>query len=88
MAFPAAAGGGVLFGSLSAARRDRLPDHVAMTGSLLAISLPAFATGPLLVLAFSMWAGWLPAVDGVNGREAILPAIVFSRFPTVPMSRG
>ncbi|MFN2308832.1 MAG: nickel ABC transporter permease [Gammaproteobacteria bacterium] len=65
----------VPLGLLAAARRDTAWDHGAMTFSLLGISIPNFWMGPLLILVFALWLGWLP-VSGREGAGAvILPAL-------------
>lgn len=75
IAFMLAAGGGVLCGALAAVRRNQWPDRLAMTGALLAVSLPAFVTGPLLVLVFALCLGWLPAGGWGGYAQVILPAV-------------
>lgn len=75
IAFLLAATGGVLWGALAAARRNRLSDRLAMTGALLAMSLPAFVTGPLLVLVFGLLLGWLPVGGWGSVPQVILPAV-------------
>ncbi len=75
IAFLLAATGGVVWGALAAARRNQLTDRLAMTGALLAISLPAFVTGPVLVLVFGLVLGWLPAGGWGDWTQVILPAI-------------
>jgi len=75
IAFVLAAAGGVLWGALAAARRNKLPDRLAMTGALLATSLPTFVTGPLLVLVFGLLLGWLPVGGWGSLSQVILPAV-------------
>jgi oligopeptide transport system permease protein len=75
MAFLLATVGGVLWGALAAARRNRWTDRLAMTGALLAVSLPMFVTGPLLVLVFGLLLGWLPAGGWGGWAHLILPAM-------------
>jgi peptide/nickel transport system permease protein len=62
-------------GSLAAMRKDSLWDQGAMSFSLLGVSIPNFWMGPLLILLFSLWLGWLP----VSGRDTplsiVLPAL-------------
>ncbi len=52
--------GGVTVGTLSALKPGSFIDRVGMTGSLAAVSLPIFFTGPLLLLIFEYTLGWLP----------------------------
>lgn len=62
-------------GIVASVRRGRLADRAIGFVSLLGVSLPNFALGPLLILLFSLQLGLLP----VSGREGwshlILPAI-------------
>lgn len=75
VAFVLASTGGVLAGALAAARRRSWTDRLIMSGALLAISLPAFVTGPLLALVFALWLGWLPVGGWAGARHVILPAV-------------
>lgn len=55
--------------------RGRWQDHLLGGVSLLGLSFPVFALGPLLILLVSIKLGWLP-VSGAAGPEyLILPAI-------------
>ncbi|AMM20285.1 ABC transporter permease [Frondihabitans sp. PAMC 28766] len=54
--------GGVTVGTFSALKPGSIVDRVGMTGSLAAVSLPIFFTGPLLLLVFEYTLGWLPNV--------------------------
>jgi peptide/nickel transport system permease protein len=61
-------------GVYSAARQGSAADHAASVFTLLGLSLPNFALGPLLILAFSIELGWLP-VSGRGGLDhLVLPA--------------
>jgi peptide/nickel transport system permease protein len=61
-------------GVLSAIRQRRFADRALGLVSLLGVSLPNFALGPLLILLFSIMLGLLP-VSGRNGlSHLILPA--------------
>jgi peptide/nickel transport system permease protein len=59
-------------GVISAIRRGRLADKALGLFSLLGVSLPNFALGPLLILLFSIALGLLP----VSGRDGILHLIL------------
>lgn len=62
-------------GVRSARRRDRWDDRVLGFVSLLGLSFPNFALGPILILFFAIRLGWLP-VSGAGGFDhLILPAI-------------
>lgn len=62
-------------GILAAARRAGGADHAVGVLTLLGLSVPNFALGPLLMLFFSVRLGWLP-VSGRGGiSHLVLPAI-------------
>jgi peptide/nickel transport system permease protein len=62
-------------GVVSAIRKGRLADRALGLVSLLGVSLPNFALGPLLILLFSIGLGLLP-VSGRDGiSHLILPAV-------------
>jgi peptide/nickel transport system permease protein len=62
-------------GVTSALRRDRWQDRTLSVVSLLGLSFPGFASGPILILLVSIKLGWLP-VSGAGGvSHLILPAI-------------
>ncbi len=62
-------------GVWAAVRAGRWPDQLAMTLSLIGVSMPNFWLGPLLILLFSLWLGWLP-VSGADAPWAwVLPAV-------------
>jgi peptide/nickel transport system permease protein len=74
-------------GLLAAARRDSAWDHGAMSFSLIGVSIPHFWLGPLLIMVFSLWLGWLP----VSGREGpgavILPALTLGMAMAAILAR-
>lgn len=66
---------GIPAGMLAAARRGSGVDHAAGVLTLLGLSVPNFALGPVLILVFSVLLGWLP-VSGRGGvAHLILPAV-------------
>ncbi len=68
-------------GMLAAVRRGRWADQMLSVVSLLGLSVPGIALGPVLILVFSIGLGWLP-VSGANAggsaaidwRYLVLPA--------------
>ena len=68
-------------GALAAVRAGKPTDHAISLGSLVAISLPEFVTGSLLVALFFVALHWLPPVAIVppgadplgNAKQLILP---------------
>lgn len=62
-------------GVVSAVRRGRFADRALGLVSLLGVSLPNFALGPLLILLFSIALGWLPVSGRGSFLQLILPAV-------------
>ena len=91
-----ALGVGMPLGVYAALRRGRFGSQVAMTLSLLGVSLPTFLIGILLILVFSVQLKWLPSFGRgdtvalgtwttglltVDGwKHLVLPAITLSVF--------
>ena len=69
---------GIWLGALAAVRHHTWIDRSAMLGALALISIPTFATGPLLVLIFALWLRWLPVGGWTSVSSVILPAITLS----------
>jgi ABC-type dipeptide/oligopeptide/nickel transport system permease component len=66
---------GIPAGMLAAQRRGTSTDHAIGVFTLLGLSVPNFALGPVLILIFSVILGWLP-VSGRGGiSHMILPAV-------------
>ncbi|MGH8048826.1 MAG: ABC transporter permease [Chthoniobacterales bacterium] len=77
-AFLVATLAGIWLGAVAATHHHRLGDTGAMLVALLAISLPSFVIGPLSILVFALWLGWLP-VGGWGGlSHLVLPALVLA----------
>ncbi|HEV7401791.1 MAG TPA: ABC transporter permease [Chthoniobacteraceae bacterium] len=62
---------GVWLGALAAVRHHSFIDRSSMLVALVLISIPAFVTGPLLVLVFALKLRWLP-VGGWNTLSSVL----------------
>ncbi|WP_026443451.1 ABC transporter permease [Pseudacidobacterium ailaaui] len=61
-------------GISAALHRSRWQDHTVGVVSLLGLSFPVFASGPILILLVSIKLGWLP-VSGAGGWDhLVLPA--------------
>ncbi|HXX45215.1 MAG TPA: nickel ABC transporter permease [Candidatus Acidoferrales bacterium] len=66
---------GIPAGLLAAERRATSADHALGVFTLLGISVPNFALGPVLILVFSVIFGWLPVSGRGGPTHLILPAI-------------
>jgi peptide/nickel transport system permease protein len=66
---------GIPAGMLAAQRRGSATDSAIGVFTLFGLSVPNFALGPVLILIFSVYLGWLP-VSGRGGvSHILLPAI-------------
>ena len=85
---------GLPMGILAAAYQNRLPDHLAMSLSVLGICIPNFLLGPILVLIFSLALHWLPAARWPENwtswselSKLILPTITLAMAHVAYISR-
>ena len=62
-------------GVRSARRRNRWDDRLLSVVSLLGLSFPNFALGPILILLFAIRLGWLPVSGSGTFAHLILPAV-------------
>lgn len=66
---------GLPLGVFAALKANRWPDHLATTLSLTLSAMPHFWLGPLLMLVFALWLGWLPVSGMESPASIILPAL-------------
>jgi peptide/nickel transport system permease protein len=50
-------------------------DRLSVATALLGVSLPNFAVGPLLIIVFAIWLGWLPVSGRGGPAHLVLPAL-------------
>lgn len=65
---------GVTLGVVSAVHRGRWLDHVLQSSMLVFSSTPGFWLGIVLILIFSVWLGWLPAIGNGSFAQLVLPS--------------
>lgn len=65
-------------GVLMAVRRHAAGGRLAGAFTLLALALPGFWFGPLLVLLFAVWLGWLPVAGRTGLASLLLPALTLA----------
>ncbi|HEX7127844.1 MAG TPA: ABC transporter permease [Thermodesulfobacteriota bacterium] len=71
---------GLPAGVAAAVRRNRAADHATMGLAMLGVSVPNFVLGPLLVIVFALWLGWLPVAGWGSWRHVVLPAVTLGLF--------
>jgi oligopeptide transport system permease protein len=72
---------GTAAGIVAALKQNSGYDYACMTVSMIGITLPAFVTGPALVVVFALWLGWFNVAGFANGglsRDLVLPAVTLS----------
>ena len=65
-------------GIVAALKRDSLADQGLMTLAMAGLAIPNFVVAPLLVLAFALALGWLPAGGWDGWRSAVLPVVALA----------
>lgn len=74
-------------GVLAAVRKGSLWDTGAMAFSILGVAIPNFWMGPLLILVFSLWLGWLPVSGDDQILSLVLPALTLGTALAAILSR-
>lgn len=77
---------GVIFGSIAALMRNKLPDRIIVFFSTLFTAAPSFVLATLLLLAFCIKLQWVPVWDPANPNY-ILPVIALSAYPMAYITR-
>lgn len=77
-AFALAVCAGIFLGVTAGAAKGSWKDVLAMFLALGAVSLPAFIIGPLLILVFSLWLGWLPVGGWGTPAAMVLPTVTLA----------
>jgi len=66
---------GLPLGIAAALKANRWPDSLATLLSLTLSAMPHFWLGPLFMLVFALWLGWLPVSGMESPTSIILPAL-------------
>jgi oligopeptide transport system permease protein len=80
LAFCFAVGLGIPWGIFMAVRRGRWADHALGLLSLLAVCLPGFVMGPLLVMGLAIHWRWFPVALWESPLHAVLPTVTLGLF--------
>ncbi len=78
---------GISLGTIAAVRRNTWADYTASTFGMAGISIPTFVVGPLLVLFFAIYLGWVNASGWYGPIDRILPSVVLGLAYAAPISR-
>ncbi len=74
-------------GMVAAMRRDTAVDAGAVSFSVFAAAVPNFVLGPLLILVFALWLGWLPVSGRDSAFSIVLPAVTLGASLAAVLSR-
>lgn len=77
---------GVVLGAVAALNRNKFVDKAVMVLTTAFISMPSFIMGTLLLMAFALKLGWVPA-NGETAQGLILPVITLSLSPMANITR-
>ena len=66
---------GLPLGVVAALQANKWPDSLATLLSLTLSAMPHFWLGPLFMLVFALWLGWLPVSGMENATSIVLPAL-------------
>lgn len=67
---------GLSAGVFASLKRNTLQDYIPMSAAMIGICMPTFVLGPILLLVFGIWLGWLPVAGwGQIPGDKILPSI-------------
>ena len=77
---------GLVFGSLAALTRNKLPDRLIIFFSTLFTSLPSFVFATLLLLVFCVQLKLIPVWDA-NHQNYVLPVIALAAYPMAYITR-
>lgn len=71
---------GLPLGFITAARRGRWQDYAGSFMAVLAVCVPGFVVGPLLILVFAIKLHWLPVALWGSSAHVILPTMALGLF--------
>jgi peptide/nickel transport system permease protein len=69
---------GLPLGIIAALGHRGWPDRMATLSALTISAMPHFWLGPLLMLVFALWLGWLPVSGMESGASIVLPALTLA----------
>lgn len=78
---------GTLSGVIAALKPNSLQDYIPMSLAMVGICMPSFLLGPLLVLVFGVWFGWLPVSGWNSVADKILPSLTLGAMYAAYIAR-
>jgi oligopeptide transport system permease protein len=78
---------GLGVGVISAARPRTATDYVPMSIAMIAICLPTFVLGPILILIFGVRLEWVNVTGWYTASDRILPSLVLGLFYAAYVAR-
>jgi peptide/nickel transport system permease protein len=79
---------GIPIGVYAALKQDTIGDYVLRTLSILALAIPAFWTGTLVMVFPSIWWGWSPSVKYITFAEDPLGHLGLMIIPALILGKG
>ncbi|HHY40183.1 MAG TPA: ABC transporter permease [Syntrophaceticus sp.] len=77
---------GILLGVLAALKRDKLPDQMITTVSMVFVALPVFVSSLLLIPFFCHYLGWLPANSSIHPDSTFGEALPYLILPAIAVA--
>lgn len=71
---------GIVFGSIAALKREKLPDKIIQVVTTALVSMPSFVMATIFLLVFALQLNWLPSLGNQEGG-LILPVISLALYP-------
>lgn len=87
LAFSVAVGVGIPAGCWSAVRRGHRDEQMVNLISILAVCIPGFVLGPVLIIVFGVYWRWLPVGGWGSVSQAVLPVVALGFFFAGKVSR-
>lgn len=67
---------GLSAGMLASLKPNSLQDYIPMSSAMIGICMPTFVLGPILLLVFGIWLGWVPVAGwGQIPGDKVIPSI-------------
>ncbi len=78
---------GVSAGLYAGLKQNTIGDYAVMSFSMIGISVPTIVSGPILIMVFGLWAGWLPVSGWDTWQHKVLPVVTLGLVYTASFAR-